>query len=216
MGARPPCPHPPENPRCIRPRSGARDCNVRDRRRLRRRARALLFWAARSWSASPSGGARGSGDEWSEDAASAAPFSVPGQLSIGPSQSTSVRLQRTANTLDTLRRALEHSADYAGRSPDSAVCGAAHNFSALCLGARPKPPSRGMGAKGSSARQRRVRISALKFHAALPRLPARVRLRDRRRHRELHPPAWCRFHPMSPCSPPSCSRLPDGWPRAFA
>ena len=95
------------------------------------------------------GSARGSGHERSDDAASAAPFSVPSRLLIGPDQSTGVRLQRAANTLGTLRRALEHSADYAGRSPDSAVCGAAHNFSALCLGARPKPPSRGMG--GSSA-----------------------------------------------------------------
>ena len=68
-----------------------------------------------------------------------------------------VNSQRTATALRTLRRALEHSADYAGRSPDSAVCGAAHNFSALCLSARPKPPSRGMG--GSSA----PRATAFRF-----------------------------------------------------
>lgn len=69
-------------------------------------------------------------------------------------QSCSVNFESTvstANTLDTLRRALEHSADYAGRSPDSAACGAAHNFSALCSGARPKPPVLGDGGLFSTA-----------------------------------------------------------------
>ena len=82
-----------------------------------------------------------------------------------------VNSQRAANTLDTLRRALEHSADYAGPAAarpqartvggadarrlvpitDSRVfhCASSRDrlriISALCLGARPKPPVLGDG-----------------------------------------------------------------------
>ncbi len=156
----------------------ARDCNARDRRRLGRRARALLFWPARSRSASPRGSTRGSGDERSDDAASAAPFSVPGQLSSSPAQSTSSQQSAHDEHARTLRRALEHSADYAGPAaarPQARTVGGVrrssaqdHNtvpthsrtssrqsrlriISALCLGDRPKPPSRGMGGNGRTS-----------------------------------------------------------------
>ena len=134
------------SPRRMSPMASVRDCNARDRRRPRRRARALLFLGRTLTEPEPMG--------WCERVEETAvrrcgvsrtfqragpTIERPGSVNIG------VNSQRTANTRRTLRRALEHSADYAGRGPDSAVCGAAHNFSALCLGARPKPPSRGMG-----------------------------------------------------------------------
>lgn len=86
-----------------------------------------------SRAASRSSGARGSGDRRSDDAASAAPFSVPGRLLIGPDQSTGVSLHHAANTLGTLRRALEHSAHYAGPAaarPQARTVGDLHRSSA--------------------------------------------------------------------------------------
>jgi hypothetical protein len=148
-----------------------------------------------------------------------------------------VNSQRATNTLGTLRRALEHSADYAGPAaakaagPDSrrSACARAsitqsrmyagassrdrlRIISALCLGGRPKPPSRGMG--GSSA----PRATVLRFQGTniirrprpaplpAPRHPRR-RAAPRRSRSQVAPPphrersraptATCRAHAPS-------------------
>jgi hypothetical protein len=136
------------------------------------------------------------------DCGVAAPFSVLGWLSSGPTQSTSSRQSAHGEQAATLRRALEHSADYAGRSPDSAVCGAAHNFSALCLGARPKPPSRGMGGLQHRGRRssvhRRTNITPRSRPALLPAPQHPTRRVAPRRPRPRTAPPPCQERSRAP------------------
>jgi hypothetical protein len=143
--------------------------------RLRRRARALLL-------SSSTHAARAHGAVREDQETSGRKMRRQPHLSACRANCRSARLsqhrvnsQRATNRCCTLRRALEHSADYAGRSPDSRRCRCssvrihhlvptvtlplvarptAHNFSALCLGARPKPPVLGDGGRSGSERGR--------------------------------------------------------------
>lgn len=172
----------------------AQDCNARDRRRLRRRARALLFWRARSRSASPRRGVQGDRET------SGRKTRRQPHLSACRADCRAVRIsqlrvnsQRAANTLDTLRRALEHSADYAGRSPDSAVCGAAHNLCVM-FGCPPKTPFQGDG--GSAAPRATVFrapgtniiLRSRSAHLPVPQHPRRRAAPRRSRVRTAPPP----------------------------
>ena len=114
MGARPLLPPSTGEPTRDQSEGGCSDCNARDRRRLRRRARALLFRAARSWSASPWGGARGSGGGGQKTRRQPHLSACRTGCRAARLSQLRVNSQRTANRHRTLRRALEHSADYAG------------------------------------------------------------------------------------------------------